>query len=277
MLHLAIFLAMSAVIGNCFAQNERIIGGKDATYVPWVVALVFYGNGSVYDNQFCGGSIINESWVLTAAHCTYCKDPSEFYIIAGIINLDDTTKGQIRYIKSIENHNKFDKATVMNDISVLKLRSPLELNNNVAVIDLANEVDPLENDQEYTIGGWGSVSGLWNAFPNTFQVLEGVPHYRMGKCIGKLKNINRKRHICAGCNPGYDSCAGDSGGPLWMAVDDTPLLYGITSWGKDCATSLPGVYTKVSFFRRWIEKKVKFSLSNPCICAVQGNSCVCYK
>lgn len=278
---LARFLLLLAIIGESLGM-ERIIGGKDAdtSDAPWIVALVYYSSwGSVYDNQFCGGSIINESWVLTAGHCVIGMDASEFYIVAGFIDLDDTSEGQSKSIEKIILHWNYDDWTLERDIALLQLESPLELNDNVAVIELANEGDPLENGQNYTIAGWGDTEYGSYIYPNVLQVLEGVPHYKVWKCkqIFAEHYITNKRHICAGGNVGYDACVGDSGGPLWMMVDSTPLLYGITSFGYGCGFELPGVYTQVSWFRRWIEKKVNFNLPNPCNCAEESDSCKCYE
>jgi len=263
MLHSVLFLALSAVIGKSFNQKERIVGGKDAIYAPWLVALVYANGGSVYDDHFCSGSIINESWVITAGHCTADKDRSDFYIMAGIIDLLKTKKGQSRKVKQIFRHPHFKMKTLSNDISLVKLQSPLELNNDVAVIDLANKGNSLDDGQKYTIEGWGSIDYYWEWYPSVLQVLEGVPHYRIKKCMRNMPYISRSRHICAGGKPGHDACTGDSGGSLWRMVDSTPLLYGITSWGLKCATKYPGVYTKVSFFRPWIERKMRYKLSNP--------------
>jgi len=271
----ALFLALVSVIVPSLGTN-RIIGGEDATHAPWIVSLIWSSTGSVYWNFACAGSIINESWVLTAAHCAVGLDASDFYIIAGALDLSDTSGGQSRNIKKIYMHNNYDDWTLENDIALLKLQSPLELNDDVAVIELANEGDPEEIGQEYTIEGWGSMDPIEYKPAYVLQVLEGVPHYKMTKCKKELQyDIWRRKNICAGGNVGYDGCYGDSGGPMWMMVESTRLLYGITSWGEGCASELPAVYTKVSYYRRWIERKMGHSLSNPCTCTA-SDSCDCY-
>jgi len=275
------FLTLLAIIGECLGM-ERIIGGKDATYAPWIVALVYHDSwdSSPYANHFCGGSIIDESWVLTAAHCVIHMDASELYIVAGVIDLEDTSEGQSRDIENVIMHWNYKDDTVERDIALLQLQSPLELNDDVAIIELANEGDPLENGQEYTTAGWGTKVYEYRSYwyPNVLQILEGVPHYKNWKCRKMFPDfgVTPNRHICAGGNVGEDSCVGDSGGPLWMMVDSTPLLYGITSWGMGCASELPGVYTQVSWFRRWIENQMDSSLPNPCNCAEDSDTCKCY-
>jgi len=263
MSHSVLFLALSAVIVQSAFQEERIVGGKDAAYAPWVVALMRNNGGSLFEDHYCSGTIINESWILTAGHCAAHKKPSELYIVAGIIDLSGKKKGQKGRVKKIIVHPRFKWENLTNDISLLKLRRPLTLNNDVAVMELANEGDPLDIGQEYTVEGWGALKFPAEEYPSVLQVLEGVPHYKINKCFRKLPYIIKKRHICAGGKRGLDACTGDSGGTLWRKVDSRPLMYGITSWGYQCATALPGVYTKVSFYRKWIDKRIKFQLSNP--------------
>jgi len=263
MSHFVLLLALSAVIVQSAFEEERIVNGKDATYAPWVVALMRSDGGSLFEDHYCSGTIINESWILTAAHCVAKEQPSELYIVAGIIDLLGTKEGQKGQVKKIIVHQRFSWDDLSNDISLLKLRRPLTLNNDVAVMELANQGDPLDIGQEYTVEGWGALGFPADKFPSVLQVLEGVPHYKIGKCFRKLPYISKQRHICAGGIRGYDACTGDSGGSLWRMVDSRPLLYGITSYGYQCATKLPGVYTKVSFFRKWIDKKMKYQLSNP--------------
>jgi len=275
------YLALSLALLNSLGK-KRILGGEDATAAPSIVALVHFDTGTVYKDFFCAGSIINESWVLTAANCVFWMDPSWFYIIAGVIDLDDTSGGQTRSIKKIKLHGKYNNHPpnpadeYLNDIALLKLQSPLELNNDVAVIDLANEGDPEEVGQEYTVQGWGE-TGEYGG-PPILQVLDGVPHYRKKSCRKLFLDyftVSWKKHICAGGERGFGPCVFDWGGPLWMMVNSRPLLYGIWIGAIDCGTDFPAIYTKVSFYRRWIERKSKLILSNPCTCEEQ-DSCECY-
>jgi len=269
-----LYLALSLALLNCLGE-ERVVGGWEATeVVPWIVSLVYTGR-DIPTLKFCGGSIINESWVLTAAHCVIGMAPSEFFIIAGVIDLEWTAGGQGRSIKKIKMHNRYNDSSLINDIALLKLQSPLVLNNDVAVIDLANEADPEEDGQEYTIAGWGNTVAYTYDYPTFLNVLDGVPHYKKNRCKKRypLWIVSTKKHICAGNHEGLNLGYGDSGGPLWMKVNSTPLLYGISSWGL---YNEPDVYTRVSFYRRWIEKRIKYSLSNPCTCDVESDSCKCY-
>jgi len=274
---LAMFYLLLSVTAefNARIKSARIVGGEDAKEVPWIVPLIYSESGSLWQNHFCGGSIIDDSWILTAAHCTIDLDPSDLYIFAGVVNFDDTSSGQSRNVLNIYMHEQYNDWTLMNDIALLELQSPLELNNTVAAIDLANEGDPMDNDQEYTVEGWGATEADGYNFPNSLQVLAGLPHYDITMCSLRLEDISLTKHLCAGGNVGYDACTGDSGGPMWMSVDSTPLLYGITSWGEGCASDLPGVYTRVSFFRDWIESKTALNLSNPYILSSESDSCDC--
>lgn len=257
------------------SKYARIVGGRDATDVPWIVPFIHHKTGSVYGNQFCAGTIINESWVLTAAHCTINREPSRFYIWAGVVDLRDTSSGQSRDILTIHSHEDYNSRTLVNDISVIELESPLELNDDVVAIDIANVGNPEDTGQEYSIAGWGSLDKAGKKFPHVLQELEGVPHYDIRACKQRLTDISLTTHICAGGNTGYDACTGDSGGPMWLYVNSTPMLYGITSWGRGCATTAPGVYTRVSAYREWIESKIGTNLSNPYNGTLDIDSCEC--
>jgi len=272
-----LYLALSLALLNCLGKERRIIGGNEATIgsVPWIVALV-YTEGSAATHNFCGGSIINESWVVTAAHCVIGMAPSELWVIGAVLDLEWTAGAHARTIKKIKIHPRFSESSYVNDIALLQLEAPFYPSHKLAVIDIANEADPEEIGQEYTVAGWGNTVAYTYDYPTMLHVMDGVPHYKKNRCKKKVYpqwKVTTKRHICAGNHEGLDLGYGDGGVPLWMVVNSTPLLYGIGSWGEYFE---PSVYTRVSFYRRWIEKVTKNTLSNPCTCDVGSDSCECY-
>jgi len=262
-----IFVAF--VCGN----TPRIVGGDEVdetTSFPWLVAIVnrnvtletdTYNNRSDYFNrQFCGGSIINESWILTAAHCLEDVAPNQVAIVAATYNLS-TTMGQLRWVSDVIIHEYYNSTTVVNDIALLELEEPLVLNSNVAVILPATTDDPVVDGQIYTLAGWGAINKSGTEYSPILKTVT-VPGVSVEDCGEVLDNIY-DTNLCAGGVDGEDSCSGDSGGPMTMTVDSVEILYGIVSWGLSiCATANPAVYTAVSMYRDWIEENSGLSLGN---------------
>jgi len=263
------------------STSPRIVGGDpvtNTTSFPWLVALIGRYNGIdptslYYYRQFCGGTIINQSWILTAAHCTENKTADGIAIVAGTYNLT-TSMGELRNVKAIYEHEDYDPSILMHDIALLELEEPLELSDSVEIILPANTDDPLEDGQMYSLAGWGALEEGGYGTPDLYTV--EVPAVSLEYCIETLSdfyNINFGYYdlivenfdtiICAGGVTGKDSCQGDSGGPMTMEVGCAQLIYGIVSWGFGCGTSnLPGVYASVAMHRQWIEETSGLTLGN---------------
>jgi len=270
-----VFLFLPILIALVCGKDARIVGGDkvtDTTSFPWLVALIhrnitdenngIANNTDYFNKQFCGGSIINESWILTAAHCTaeisYIGDVA---IVAAIYDLS-TTMGQLRNVIGIYEHEEYDSNTLRNDIALLELEQPLVLSDSVEVILPANTDDPLEDGQIYTLAGWGANSMNGTIYsPYLFTV--DVPGVNLQSCIIELVAVLDDTNICAGDVYGEDSCQGDSGGPMTMEVDSVEILYGIVSWGEECASGAPAVYTAVAMYRDWIQETAGLELGNP--------------
>lgn len=114
---------------GCSARSatlSRIVGGELASSLTWgwAASLRFSSTGS----HFCGGAIITESHILTAAHCTaILNSPSSVRVVVGTIYLDGS--GQERGVSRIYNHPSYDSNSFLNDIAILKLSTPLNLND----------------------------------------------------------------------------------------------------------------------------------------------------
>jgi secreted trypsin-like serine protease len=169
-----------------------------------------------------------------------------FQIVAGEWNLfkDDGTEQPRRVVKIIL-HEKYNQHNVNNDISLLKVDSPLEFNDFVKGVTLPEQLQEFTGEAQVT--GWGTLTE-GGVSPATLQKVT-VPVVSDDDCrasYGTLSIIDSM--ICAG-EAGKDSCQGDSGGPMTCGE----FLCGIVSWGKGCAEAgYPGVYTEVSYFVDWI-------------------------
>jgi uncharacterized repeat protein (TIGR01451 family) len=228
----------------------QIVGGQNADVGEWPWQIGITDN---FWNGFCGGSIISERWILTAAHCVVSSGTvsatSTVRVIAGIHTIS-AGGGQIVLVDSIVVPSAYSGTTRDTDYALLHLASSITFNSNVAKIALATSGDAslFAPGAIATVTGWGTLSSGGSA-PDILQEVE-VPILSNTDCATKLIGITANM-LCAGFDEGgKDSCQGDSGGPL--VVPDGKggwIQVGVVSWGDGCADpNLPGVYTRVSQF-----------------------------
>lgn len=225
----------------------RIVGGR-ATPIeeaPYQVSIRVFGG------FHCGGSIISNEWILTAAHCAYYD--SYFYEVS---TGSDTAYGGDAYkVSEIYIHKNYSvsaKGVPKHDIALMRLEKPIEINERQKPVTL------FEKDEEAQVGTYAMISGYGRTETGLLSTsLRSVivPVISKEECfdayIPYYGGIGENQ-ICASYpNGGKDACAGDSGGP--MTIDGR--LAGIVSWGRGCAVAgNPGVYTEVSKYRDWIAK-----------------------
>lgn len=230
--------------------EPRIVGGLPASagQIPYLVSIQD-GIG-----HLCGGSILNASVIVSAAHCFDTTDPTGLYIRAGVTNRDDPS-GQDRQISSIIVNPSF-AATQVGDVAVLHLTTPLNLNANVAAI-------PLANANDFIVGGLGTVSG-WGSISETGPDSQTLLYAQVTMiddvtCAASLlaedptATLSPADEVCASSSPG-DSCYGDSGGPLAVSTASGLRLLGIVSWGVFCGPASPGIYAEVATWAGWINQ-----------------------
>jgi len=265
---LAVFLGISSI--NAHAEqtvSTRIIGGEQADTSTWsfIVPLVTKGMPA-YDGQFCGGSLINSSYVLTAAHCVEGKTADDLEVIIGIYDLSDESTSTRVGVKTITAHEDYNvEGYGNNDIALLELsevvtESPIEL-ATPSVLGNINAGDTV------TVAGWGNLSTTTTDYPDILQQVD-LPYVDRATCqalsAGGYADIDETA-ICAGYQDGgYDSCQGDSGGPLIIDDNGTSKLLGIVSWGDGCAQpDAFGVYANATYFQGndWINTHMLLSYS----------------
>jgi secreted trypsin-like serine protease len=250
------FLTLSAAQG--VAQEEikpfakRIIGCEptEIHHHPWQVAFnVTFPDGKTY---LCGGSIITNRWVLTAAHCFHKSSvPGDGRVKAGETNI--VKSGSWGQIERIVPHPSYKTWTEGDDIALVKLRNPAK----GKVIPLSAKELNISVGQPLEVTGWGITEK-----GTTSETLckTKVPYVSNAACNAKESYDGgiRSGMMCAGYpKGGKDSCGGDSGGPLVWHSPDGPILVGVVSFGKDCAVEHKyGVYTRVSAYRDWIDQIV---------------------
>uniref|UniRef100_A0A6M2E0W7 Putative trypsin-like serine protease n=1 Tax=Xenopsylla cheopis TaxID=163159 RepID=A0A6M2E0W7_XENCH len=250
MLRVTILCCLAAI--SLAAPNHRIVNGQDAKEgaYPYVVSL--RGPGGYHT---CGASIIDKSWILTAAHCVAGREYQEFTVQYGVTEISQEG-GSIVDVEKIIAHRGYNPVfNFADDIAVLKLAHPIEFNDLVQPVALPKANEQTKNKAPATLVGWGINATDIGVIQTHLQEL----HYQIvdyKECSEyHLRPITEKQ-VCA-AHPDFDraQCSGDSGGPL--TVDGVQV--GVVSWSvKPCAgVRFPGVFTQVSFYIDWIKENTK--------------------
>ncbi|XP_042264377.1 trypsin isoform X1 [Thunnus maccoyii] len=243
--------------GQDVAQG-RIVGG----YAPVPHSIKYIVSVQTTERQhFCGGSLINKYWVITAAHCNI--GIQKMIIVAGDYSLTiyEGTEQEI-LPQLLVPHPDYNSTTNNSDIMLIKLRAPVYLNSYVSIALLPRYGASIAEGRACRVSGWGFTSPGGGQIPSTLRTVK-LPIVSLEKC-NSSESFNGRitaNMLCAGYSTGgKDACQGDSGGPL---VCDG-RVYGLVSWGKGCGDAqFPGVYTAVSNFRRWIDNTI-FSYYSKC-------------
>uniref|UniRef100_A0A3P9C6P5 Testisin-like n=1 Tax=Maylandia zebra TaxID=106582 RepID=A0A3P9C6P5_9CICH len=254
-----ILLIFVSVCGTA-PLNGRIVGGEDAPpgYWPWQVSVQLRGK------HFCGGSLINKEWVMSAAHCF--SGPSGWTVSLGLQSLQGANPNKVsRNVVKIILHPNYDSKTYDNDITLLRLSSPVRFTDYIRPVCLAASGSVFNNGTDSWVTGWGAVKEGGEAvvvalpFPQTLQEVEvPVVGNRQCNCLNGVGTVTDNM-ICAGVLAGgKDSCQGDSGGPMVSKQGSVWVQSGIVSFGSGCARpNLPGVYSRVSRYQSWIKSRIR--------------------
>jgi len=237
----------------------RIVGGEEAAdgEFPWQVSLRQIG--MIGATHFCGGSVINDQWIVTAAHCCAGQVPAFMHVVAGGIKLNaGEGEEERRDLEKIIGHPEYSSSNLQNDICLLKLSEPLEWTDFVKPIKLPEAMLETPEGADAIVTGWGTLSEGGLSLPNLLHKVT-VPVVGDETCNENYSSSGyaiADSMICAGLpDGGKDSCQGDSGGPFIDAESKT--LIGVVSWGIGCARAgYPGVYTQVSYYVDWIAETI---------------------
>ncbi|HEY7268040.1 MAG TPA: serine protease [Solirubrobacterales bacterium] len=281
---LALALLIPAAAAQARSVQPRIVGGSGTPIeaYPWQAAVVVSSakaSGDAYVRQFCGGSLITPSIVLTAAHCLYdddpdCEatggpevctpadpggdgtkriDPDDVDVVLGAARLSTAALEDEHPVQDVSYQASFNPETFQNDIGYLVLSAPVELTPAVQTIDLAgdDEAAVWAPDMPVEVSGWGST---FEGGPTVDDLRAAtVPIVADSSCGSALvygDEFDPATMVCAGWlgAGGVDTCSGDSGGPLEAPLEGGGYrLVGITSWGSGCAEpAAPGVYTRIA-------------------------------
>uniref|UniRef100_A0A670ISD0 trypsin n=1 Tax=Podarcis muralis TaxID=64176 RepID=A0A670ISD0_PODMU len=227
---LVITNGMSGIFqGTCGASHSQ----------PWQVFLT-YGAGY----RWCGGSLINDRWVISAAHCYKTPRTLMAHLGEHDTSQEEGTEQHIQVEKAIR-YPGYDARTTDNDFMLIKLSQPVTFNAFVQPIDISPSCPSAGED--CLVSGWGNT----RTSGDKLQCLK-LPILSSSACQTSYPGRITKNMFCAGyIEGGKDSCQGDSGGPLVC----NGKLSGVVSWGAGCAQkNKPGVYTTVCNYHSWIQE-----------------------
>ncbi|BFZ13000.1 hypothetical protein BsWGS_16039 [Bradybaena similaris] len=259
----------AAICGQAASSGFRIIGGTEAEpcEFPWLVMIYDQRLGSL-----CGGTIIDDRHILTAAHCIKTQNPrtkivrtaraNELLVFSGssTMPLNGTdVDGLVRNIVTqVIIHENFNHTSLENDIAILTLSSPIQFGSCQKPICMVDGSKSPHQASNCRTMGWGVTSNGPSAEASSQLQYVGVPVVSDASCRAVYGTLSSGNTFCAGSD-GRDSCQGDSGGPFTcQETNGRYSIYGVVSAGVQgsCGTSL-GIYTKVSAFLSWINSKTQ--------------------
>lgn len=274
-LGLAALTALATPLGAARAYEDQagepwIINGHEAPAgrFPFMVSLEVkrgtpVGTGPAL--HFCGGTLIDREWVMTAAHCMAVGDAGDFVAVIGRTRLSDQDSGVVRNIREVFVHPDYDgNVTEGADVALLRLAAP---------VDGITPLEPIRDDERAawepgdpaTVAGWGVTDPEGRSSDDLLSVDVAVQDdAKMASEAFYGKDFKASDMVAAGPDEGgFGPCFGDSGGPLLVEDGFGMRQIGIVSWGAECA-AVPAVFARVGDgrVREFIDSKIPLRVSD---------------
>merc|ERR1711971_1288761 len=254
---------------NCGTNaNNRIVGGTESRQGDWPWAVVL-GTKNTFSNRFsvqCGGTLLDQTTVLTAAHC-FDQSGGPNVVRLGDHDINTSSDGAQAVdvsIRRIIQHPGWDSNSLENDIAILKLSQPIQYSRDIrrACMPTAYRGQDLPSvlaRPQPIVVGWGSTST--GTGPTSRLRQAPVQMVTQQQCANAYRQVSRvtigATKLCAGEGT-RDTCNGDSGGGLFSRnLGGGFAVVGVTSFGVECARDdFPGVYTRVDEYLPWIQQNM---------------------
>ncbi|XP_077483263.1 venom protease-like isoform X2 [Amblyomma americanum] len=261
--------ALPAGCGLSTVSDSRVVGGRVADVGAWPWMAAIYLKTEAQPKVGCGGALITDRHVLTAAHCVSVgararQLPARVLTVRlgdhDLNSSDDHTSPVDVQVSDVVRHPRYDRRTYANDIAVLVLSKAVTWNRFVQPVCLPFgplASNTLEGNNAFIVG-WGATK--FNGAGSSELRQAQIPVWAEADCKKAYEQHLPigKAQLCAGdVRAEMDSCQGDSGGPLLLPHEGRYYVVGIVSSGKDCATpGFPGIYTRVSSHLDWLRNEL---------------------
>ena len=248
---------------------SKIVGGTPALIsdFPWQVYIQA-------GDFMCGGSIIANNWILTAAHCVSGVQPADVLVKAGATNPYNFLEGKVYQVNLVTVHEDYNSTTLENDLALIRLKTVIDIPNALPIRLLKPE-----DDEEGAavpgvmtwVTGWGLTDVSSETYPDGLQKVE-LPIVSRSVASVVWRDIPDNFIMAGYRSATKDACSGDSGGPMVVSVSGEYRQAGIVSWGSSLCNTYSG-FTQVSAFIPWIETKTGLADFKPPV--PQGDDIIC--
>lgn len=253
-LSLLIVLTTAGLDCECGLQpaRSRIVGGKRANVSEygWMAVLV----ENLSRRAFCGGSLINDQFILTAGHCMLKQDESSFHVVIGENDITSPNSESLFRVKRVFTHPLFSgPPDFANDLSLVQLDRKVDISARRTPVCLPRSsvsVYPTSRYGYLMVAGWGLLQEKGRQ-PKTL-IEADVIQRSSAYCSRVYGPKFTSRHICAN-SLSSSVCNGDSGGPLMLRSSGKIFEIGVVSYGYVCGNfRYPAAFTRTQSYLDWI-------------------------